>query len=66
MRRHKASQAFLEDWWRLADAAPDDGRNPLNPFRYDVREAWPWEQGPIHVAKERHKQFVQVGLRKNE
>ena len=39
------------------DSVPPCERHGL---RYDVREAWPLDQGPFHVAKEVHKRFIQA------
>ena len=50
VRRSPEALAFLEDWWSLADAPPG---TRANPFEYDTRLAWPHDQGPLHVAKER-------------
>jgi len=56
-KRDANSIAFLRDWWFLADAPVGSIDNP---FTYRIRDEWPYDQGPLALAKELHRTAAMV------
>lgn len=57
LRRRAETQAFLEAWWARADLPRESASNPFN---YDVRLVWPYEQGPMAAVKALFQNAVMV------